>query len=56
MTFQCFNNNFENFIRYFIQYLNQLFVSKASLWLYIILLYFTQFNKKNKGMKNTKHQ
>ena len=45
------------------QYLNQLFVLKASLWLDNILTqklnriyYYTiQFNKKGKGMKYTKH-
>ena len=49
----------------FILYLNQLFVSKASLWLYNILTrgklnriyyYILQFNKKRKGMKYLKHR
>ena len=49
----------------FVQYLNQSFVLKASLWLYIILTqkkkmnriyyYIIQFYKKGKGMKCAKH-
>ena len=48
----------------FVQYLNQSFVLKASLWLYIILTqekmnricyYIIQFYRKGKGMKCAKH-